>query len=132
VRDDPRAACQNASGATTTTGSFQTNPTTTSRASLSFAWSKSAFFLAVLCIVGLAHGQQIQSCKDGQCQDCDVGDGPDPPGPSEWNIQEGYPDCIIYNGASFQGAELVAGEGCKFNINLNVRSMFNKIANGHR
>ena len=123
---DLEASCQNGKDSSPTPSGSQTNPTTTNlrsssqtaRAAPAVTWSKSALLLGVLCFVGLAAGQQIQSCKDGQCEQCDVGNSPDPLGPNEWGIQGGYPHCIVYSGASFQGAELEAGGGCKHNMIL--------------
>lgn len=132
VHYDLRAACQNASASSTTQGGSQTTPTHTARAAPAFTWSKSALLLAVLCTVGLAAGQQIQSCTDGQCKECDVGNSPDPLGPSEWGIQRAYPDCAVHSGASFQGDQLEARGGCKLNINLDVCPAFDKFANNRR
>ena len=56
--------------------------------------------------------------NDGRCKECDVGNSPDPLGPTEWDIQKAYADCAVYSGASFQGAELAPGGGCKLNIDL--------------
>ena len=95
------------------------NPSYAGRASPVITWSKTALIFVA---IGLAAGQQIQSCKDGQCTECDVGNSPDPLGPSEWGVQEGYPDCAVYTGASFQGAELETGGGCKFIVKLSMCS----------
>jgi hypothetical protein len=48
----------------------------------------------------------LRSCTDGTCDECDIGNSGMPEGGSYW-ADLGFPQCMVYSGASFDGAQEV-------------------------
>lgn len=74
--------------------------------SATWGWWKAIFFLGFLLLPSLSAAQTIQSCRNG-CDNCDIGSSTDAKGPSTWNIEAPYPQCLIFSGSNFEGARKI-------------------------